>query len=146
MPSVAPSAASLKQAERLLQTMRPQVAAALERLGGRGKPVTFNDIESEGASVGDLLARTIMLEVFQQQAPPTGDELDAARKEALAQADPQLASAYRPEDLVVKRIPDKPCTVTTLRGAVPYSREYLYYPALGTGVFPPRPAAGPSRG
>lgn len=140
MPPIPPSPASQKRAASLCARLQPLVARALEALRQEG--VKFDDIEREGAAVGDLLARTVMLEAVQQQAPPTEAEVAAARKEALRKAQPEVAAQVRPEDLEAVRMRDRPCELTTARGPVPYARTYLYFPGLQTGVFPPRPKTG----
>ena len=132
-----PSSATLARAEELWQQLKPQVAAALEQTGPQQAGLTFDKIEAEAASVGDLLARVLMREAVVRQASVAPDEIARAKEQALAQAGPQ-ATPLSAEQLKVARIRDKPCLVATVRGPVPLERDYLYFPELKTGIFPPR--------
>jgi hypothetical protein len=38
----------------------------------------------------------------------------------------------------MKRVRDKPRRLGTARGEIAFAREYLYFPDLKVGVFPPR--------
>jgi hypothetical protein len=99
--------------------------------------LTFDQIEAQSASIGDLLARILMHDAVGQQPTVSEAEIDHARQTALSQAGPR-ARKLRAADLRMARIRDKPCTVATVRGPVPLAREYLYFPELKTGIFPPR--------
>ena len=140
--STAVSVDSVRQAAAFLDRLKPQVAEVLERHRTQGMTLKFSDIEADGASVGDLIARMVIDEAVKLQPSPTEAEELEARQAALSKADPKLAAPYRPEDLRLTHIPDKVCTLGTVRGPLAYRRTYLYFPDLRVGVFPPRPAAG----
>ena len=140
--SPAVSGAALAQAEALWRRLKPRVVEIIEQHQPSNRALTFNDIESNSASVGDLVARLLMAEAVLLQAPPTAAEEQQARTQALAQAEPAVAARYRAEELRMTRIPDKPCELHTARGPVPHTRTYLYFPELNTGIFPPRPTPG----
>lgn len=132
-----PSPAALARAEALWQDLKPQVAAALEKMSPEQVGLTFDEIEAHSASIGDLLARVLMHDAMSQQPGLSEAEIERAKEVALAQAG-SLARKLSTEALKVKRVRDKPCTVATVRGPVPLKREYLYFPELKTGIFPPR--------
>lgn len=132
-----PSPAALARAEVLWQELKPQVAAALDEIGPGQAGLTFDKIEAQSASVGDLLARIMMHDAVCQQPVVSEAEIDRAKQTALLQAGPQ-GRKLGAEELRMAHIRDKPCTVATVRGPVPLEREYLYFPELNTGIFPPR--------
>jgi uncharacterized protein (UPF0218 family) len=132
-----PSPAALARAEALWQELRPQVATALEKMSPAQVGLTFDEIEAQSASVGDLIARVLMHEAVSRQAAVSEAEVERAKQAALSEAG-SLAGKLRAAALKVKRVRDKPCTLATVRGPVPLEREYLYFPELNTGVFPPR--------
>lgn len=132
-----PSPAALARAEVLWQELKPQVAAALEEMSPEQVGLTFDQIEAQSASIGDLLARVLMHDAVSRQPAVSDAEIEHAKAAALSQAG-SLAGKLRPEELQVKRVRDKPCTLATVRGAVPLKREYLYFPELNSGIFPPR--------
>jgi len=55
-----PSPAALARAEALWYELKPQVAAALEKMSPEQVGLTFDQIEAQSASVGDLMARVLM--------------------------------------------------------------------------------------
>jgi len=136
--SPAVSAESLRKAEELCAKMLPQIAEAFERHRPDRKGLKFDEIEANSAAVGDALGRMLMAEALRVQQRAEAGEIEAARKQALAQAPPDVASALSAEDLRLTRIPNKACELKTARGPVPYAREYLYFPQAQTGIFPPR--------
>ena len=136
--SLAVSAESLRKAEELCAKMLPQIAEAFERHRPDRKGLKFDEIEANSAAVGDALGRMLMAEALRVQQRAEAGEIEAARKQALAQAPPDVASALSAEDLRLTRIPNKACELKTARGPVPYAREYLYFPQAQTGIFPPR--------
>jgi len=105
--------------------------------GAKQIRLTFDEIEAQSASVGDLIARVLMHEAVSRQAAVSEAEVERAKQAALSEAG-SLAGKLRAAALKVKRVRDKPCTLATVRGPVPLEREYLYFPELNTGVFPPR--------
>lgn len=138
------SAESLRKAEALCQRMKVKVAEVIERHSPTRKDLTFDEIEANSAAVGDLVARTLMLEALKEQSPPAESEISQARQQALAEAAASATVELKAEELHMTRIADKAAELCTARGPVPYAREYLYFPQLGAGVFPPRRSAGHS--
>ena len=136
--SPAVSSESLRKAEELCAKMLPHIAEAFERHRPDRKGLKFDEIEANSAAVGDALGRMLMAEALRVQQTAEAGEIEAARKQALAQAPPDVASALSAEDLRLTRIPNKACELKTARGPVPYAREYLYFPQAQTGIFPPR--------
>jgi hypothetical protein len=136
--SPAVSAESKRKAEELCAKMLPQIAEAFERHRPDRKGLRFDEIEANSAAVGDALGRMLMAEALRVQQMAEAGEIEAARKQALAKAPPDVASGLSAEDLRLTRIPNKACELNTVRGPVPYAREYLYFPQAQTGIFPPR--------
>ena len=132
-----PSPAALTRAEALWQELKPQVATALDKMSPEQLGLTFDQIEAQSASVGDLIARVLMHDAVSRQPATSAAEIEQAKETALSQAG-SLAGTLRAEELKVKRVRDKPCTLATVRGPVPLEREYLYFSELNTGIFPPR--------
>jgi hypothetical protein len=99
--------------------------------------LSFDDIEANSAAAGDLLARAMMLRALARQPATTDAEVEAAQREALRKADPQLAADRSPGKLRMKRRRDRPRRLGTIRGEIAFPREYLYFPDLEVGVFPP---------
>jgi hypothetical protein len=130
---------SLREAAALLERLKPQVAEVLERHRTQALGLKFSDIEADGASIGDVVARLVMVEAMKAQPGATEQEEATARQEALRQAAPERAAVHPPEDLRLTRMKGRPCELGTVRGPIPYRRDYLYFPDLGVGVFPPRP-------
>ena len=133
-----PSGSSLNKAEKILLKLKPQVAQMLERLGPTNRQVTLNEIESDSAARGDLLSRLLMEELFGAQNNATDLEVKQAKVDALNRAAPELSQKFKPETLRMVRMKDKQRTLNTARGKVPLRREYLYFPDLKVGIFPPR--------
>jgi hypothetical protein len=132
-----PTPAALARAEALWQELKPQVAAALEKMSPAQVGLTFDQIEAQSASVGDLIARVLMHNAVSRQPAMSEAEVERAKATALSQAG-SLAGKLCVQELKVKRVRDKSCTLATVRGPVPLEREYLYFPELNTGIFPPR--------
>jgi len=133
-----PSASALARAEELFESVKVQVATSLEKMSPEQTGLTFDQIEEESASVGDLLARMLMHEAVRRQSALSEAEIERAKEMALAQAGSQQAGRLSADELKVKRVNRKACTLATVRGPVPLEREYLYFPELNTGLFPPR--------
>lgn len=131
-----------ERAEALWRRVKPQVVAALEKHSPERRDLKFDEIESNSAAVGDLVARMLIQEGVKRQSGTSEADMAAVR-ETLAREAAELGKS--PEKLRVTRIPGKDCELATMRGPVPHRREYLYFPELKTGVFPPRPASGDSR-
>lgn len=125
--------------DRLWAQLRPQAAKVWQDLKGKSS-ANISDIEGASVAVGDLLARTLVQWALAQQTVASEAEVAAARAEAVQRGEEKLPPEMRPQDLRVVRQKGRSCALQTLRGPVPYRREYLYFPDLRVGVFPPRPA------
>lgn len=136
-----PSPSTLAEAEAILQDLKPYLIEMVERNDPSVAGLKFDDIEANSAAVGDLLAKLLMTRSLSRQGKATPDEELAARKAALSKS--KSDGAPRPaEDLQMTRIPRKPRKLKTMRGEITFSRDYLYFPELQTGVFPPGNTAG----
>jgi hypothetical protein len=109
----------------------------MERNDPSVENLSFDDIEANSAAAGDLVARAMMLRALARQPATTDAEVEAARREALRKASPELAADRSPEKLRMKRRRDRPRRIGTIRGEIAFSREYLYFADLKVGVFPP---------
>jgi hypothetical protein len=128
-----------EKAERLWNAIRPMVARAIEANDVRGG-AKMNDIEANSAAAGDALARALMEAGVLEFGRATEEEVAEARSEALKRAAPEVASKFKPEDLrVVRQMRER--TLRAKRGPVRCRREYLYFPDLAVGLFPPRHTA-----
>ena len=128
---------SEERVDALWVRMRAQVVEVVEKHSPERTDLKFDEIESNSASVGDLIARMLIQEALKEQAAATATEIETARQ-SLAEA--ARAVGKTPDRLRMTRIPNRKCEVGTVRGPVPHQREYLYFPELKRGVFPPRPA------
>jgi hypothetical protein len=125
-----------EKVDRLLSAVRPMVAEAIRKNNIR-RGAKINDIEGNSGAVGDLLARTLMEAASIEFGRATDEEVEEARREALARAEPEAASRFKPEDLrLVRQMRQR--TLVTKCGPVRCTREYLYFPDLSVGLFPPR--------
>lgn len=124
-----------ERAEALWRRMKPKVLETIVKHRPERTDLKFDEIESNSASVGDLIARMLMQEALTEQASTTAEEIQSTRESL---ADAARAVGKTPDQLCLTRIPDKPCELGTLRGPVPHQREYLYFPELKQGIFPPR--------
>jgi hypothetical protein len=93
--------------------------------------LTFSDIEANSAAVGDLLAKLMMLRALAEQPPATDEEVAAIRRKVRKSADPAMT-----------RQKGKRRRIKTVRGEITFERDYLHFPELGTGLFPPRGTPG----
>lgn len=137
-----PSASALTQADELYLELKPILAEMIDRNDPSVLNLTFNDIEATSAAMGDLLAKMMMIRALQRQGTATPTEELAARQAVLKNVPRKVAKKHKPEELHLTRIPDKPRTIKTMRGEITIKRQYLHFPQLSTGVFPPRDAAG----
>ena len=126
-----------ERVDALWARMRVQVVEVVEKHSLERADLKFDEIESNSASVGDLIARLLIQEALKEQAAATATEIEAARQSLTEEA---RTVGKTPAQLRMTRIPDRKCEVGTVRGPVPHQREYLYFPELKRGVFPPRPA------
>jgi hypothetical protein len=132
------SAAALRRAEDLCRRFKPHLAEMIERNDPSVEGLTFDDIEADSAAVGDLVSRLAMLDALARQGTASKAEVAEARLEAFGKAEADLAAGKRPGELRMTRQRDKPRRLKTIRGEIRFSREYLHFPDLKTGVFPPR--------
>jgi hypothetical protein len=137
------SVAAEDAADRIYREIKPRLIEMIERNDPAVAGLSFNDIEANSAAVGDLLAKLLMQRAIDRQPAPTDKEIEDARREALKKAEPVLTTGKKPEELRVKRIPGKERAVKTARGEIRYAREYVYFPDLKVGVFPPGQTPGP---
>ena len=125
-----------EKAERLWNAVRPIVADAIKRNNIR-RGAKMNDIEANSAAVGDLVARAPMEATSLEFGRATDQEVEEARREALAKAEPELVSRLgAKEPRLVRQMRGR--TLKTERGPVRLRREHLYFPDLRVGLFPPR--------
>jgi hypothetical protein len=133
-----PSAAAVAEAEALMQELKPTLVEMIERNDPSVRNLSFNDIEGNAAAVGDLLAKLLMVRELGRQPAITPEEEQAARQAAFHKAPPQKQKQKRaPADLQMTHIPKRTRTLKTARGEITFAREYLHFPELGTGIFPP---------
>lgn len=132
-----PSASALTLADELYVELKPILAEMIDRNDPSVVNLTFNDIEATSASMGDLLAKMLMVRALQRQGCATPAEELAARQAVLKSAPPKMAKKLKPEDLHLTHISDKPRTIKTMRGQITFKRQYLHFPQLSMGVFPP---------
>jgi len=140
-PPAQPSAAAMADAEALIQELKPTLVEMIERNDPSVRNLSFNDIEGNAAAVGDLLAKLLMVRALGRQAPITPAEEQAAREAAFRKAPPQKQKRP-PADLQMTRIPKRRRKLKTARGEITFAREYLYFPELESGLFPPGDALG----
>ena len=128
-----------EKAERLLRAIRPMVARAIEANNVRGG-AKMNDIEANSAAAGDVVARALMEAAALDFGRASDEEVVEARREAVSKADPELVSKLGgKEPRLVRQMRER--TLRTKRGPVRCTREYLYFPDLAVGLFPPRHTA-----
>ena len=132
------SSSASKRADALCAKLKPHIIEMIEKNDPAVAGLDFDQIEANSAAVGDLLAKASMLEALAAQPSATDAEVAEARREALKNADPDLAAGRRPEELRMTRMQDKERGIKTARGEVRYRREYLHFPDLSVGIFPPR--------
>lgn len=130
-----------RRAEELLEQFKPELIRAIQENGSKG--ARFDGIESSCAAVGDLLARELMCEAL--EAHGLGIQ-ESEEQQLVEEYLGKAAPGQTVEGLRIKRVKDKARTIKTIRGPVPYARDYLYFPALKGGLFPPRREAGVARG
>ena len=137
---------ALVRADEVCREIRPILAEMIERNDPAVENLSFDEIESNSAAAGDLVAKLLMLRALRAQPAASEAEIAEARREALSKADPNLAGERSPEELRMTRQRDRPRRLKTVRGEIRFSREYLHFPDLGVGVFPPPEAPGDTRG
>lgn len=131
-----------EEAEEIWGDVKSRLIEMMERNDPAVENLKLSDIEGNSAAVGDLLSKLLMQRALDKQPRATEEEVREARREALRRADPNLAAGKKPEELHVTRIKGREVRLKTVRGEVRCSREYLYFPELRLGLFPPRGASG----
>jgi hypothetical protein len=141
-----PSAAAVAEAEALIEELKPALVEMIERNDPSVRNLSFNDIEGHSAAVGDLLAKLMMVRALKRQPAITPKEEQGAREAAFHKVPPQKQKRA-PADLQMTRIPQRKRKLKTARGEITFARDYLHFPELGTGIFPPGDTPGhPGRG
>ena len=135
-----PLPTAVAEAEALWQELKPTLVEMIERCDPAVKGLSFNDIEGHSAATGDLLAKLMMVRAVERQPELTVAEEQAARAQALHKAD--LAGCRDPSDLLMTRAGKRERKLKTARGEITFQRDYLYFPELKAGLFPPGDAAG----
>ena len=139
---VVPGTTAEKEAEEIWGDVKPRLIEMIERNDPAEKDLKFSDIEGNSAAVGDLLSKLLMQRALDKQPSASGEEVREARREALRRADPNVSSGKKPGDLKVTRMKGREVRLKTVRGEVRCSREYLHFPELKLGLFPPHRASG----
>jgi hypothetical protein len=134
---VAPRKTAEEEAEEVWGDVKPRLIEMIERNDPAVEDLKFSDIEGNSAAAGDLLSKLLMQRALDKQSPASEEEVGEARREALRRADPNLAAGKKPGDLKVMRMKGREVRLKTVRGEVRCSREYLYFPELRLGLFPP---------
>ena len=137
--TVAPRRASPAAVARA-QALLPALAELIENQDPCLKHLDFNQIEASSAAIGDVLARVLMQEAVAQRPAATEPEVQTAYEQALRKAGTSSATAATLPEAEVRRMRKKR-KLKTMRGPIEIEREYLYFPALKTGIFPPRSKA-----
>lgn len=130
-----------EEADEVIEEIRPRLVEMIVRNDPAVANLKLSDIEGNSAAVGDLLSKLLMQRALDKQPPASEEEVIEARREALRRADPNLSAGKKPGDLKVTRMKGREVRLKTVRGEVRCSREYLYFPELRLGLFPPH---GPS--
>ena len=132
------TAAALRRADKLYARLKPHLAEMIDRNDPSVAGLTFSDIEANSAAAGDLLAKLMMLGALAEQPPATDEEIAAIRRKVRKGADPAKAAHKTAPELNMTRQKGKRRRIKTVRGEITFEREYLHFPELGTGLFPPR--------
>ena len=135
-----------RKADELCRRLKPHIVEMIEKNDPAVTGLDFNQIEANSAAVGDLLAKAAMMEAIAAQPTTTEAEIAEARREALKKADPNFAAGKKPGELRMTRMQDKERGIKTARGEIRYGREYLHFPDLKVGIFPPRRTSGHAQG
>ena len=134
------SRAVARRVRELFEAIRPAITEMIEKNDPSVEGLKFCHIEANSAAAGDLLARLMMEQAVSIQPESSAEEIERARRrarltEGLPLNDPN-AGAVR-----THRKGWKPRCIKTIRGEIEIEREYVHFPDLGSGLFPPRPQA-----
>ena len=137
------SRAVARRVRDLFEAIRPAVIEMVEKNDPSVEGLKFSDIEGNSAAAGDLLARLMMEQAVSVQPELTAEGIERARRraalvEGLPLNDPNV------EGVRTHRKGRKRKRIKTIRGEIEIEREYVHFPDLGSGLFPPRPQARPS--
>jgi hypothetical protein len=119
------------------QALVPALAELIENHDPALEGLDFNQIEASAAAIGDVVSRLLMKGAVEQRPVATKQEVEAAFERARQKAGRPASEPASAEERRVMRGRRKR-RLKTMRGPVEIEREYLYFPALGTGIFPPR--------
>lgn len=131
-----------EEADKVIRDIKPRLMEMIERNDPAVENLKLSDIEGNSAAVGDLLSKLLIQRALDKQPCATEIEIEEARREALREADPNLRGDLKPEELRMTRMKGREVRLKTVRGEVRCSREYLHFPELKLGLFPPRSASG----
>lgn len=132
------TARALRQADKLYAELKPHLADMIDNNDPSVAGLTFSDIEANSAAMGDLLAKLMMLRSLAAQPPATDEEIAAIRRKVRKSADPGRAAHKTTATLNMTRQKGKRRRIKTVRGEITFERDYLHFPELGSGLFPPR--------
>lgn len=137
------SRAVARRVRELIEAIRPAVTEMVQKNDPSVEGLKFSHIEANSAAAGDLLARLMMEQAVSVQPEPTAEEIERARRraelvEGLPLNDPDVTGVR------AHRKGRKRRRIKTIRGEVEIERDYVHFPDLGSGLFPPRPPARPS--
>lgn len=135
------TAAAFRRADEIYARLKPHLAEMIDRNDPSVAGLTFSDIEANSAATGDLLAKLMMLRALAEQPPATDEEVAAIRRKVRKGADPDRAPHKTAPMLNMTRQKGKRRRIKTVRGEITFERDYLHFPELGTGLFPPRGAS-----
>jgi hypothetical protein len=138
------SPAAKRRAKTLCAKLEPLLAEAIERNDPAVQGLSFDDIEANSASAGDAVSRYLMVEALLAQPSPTEEEIAEARRTVLKDAGSDRAIEKSADKLRMTTQNRKRRRLRTVRGEIEYERDYLYFPELGRGIFPPRDSSGDS--
>ena len=131
-----------RQAESIWNRLKPMVVDALQRNSAINQGVKFDDIEARSCSVGDLVARVLMETAAENQAAEIAGQAAAIARQAVSEKAKTEGVTVAPSALHVTCMKDRTARLKTARGEIEYQRDYLYFPELKSGVFPPRLGVG----
>lgn len=127
-----PSPAAMARAQALL----PVLAELIDHHDPALEHLDFDQTEASAAAIGDVVARLLIKQSVEQRSAATDEEVQAAFERARAKAGPPASELTHEAGHLFMRQRRKR-TFKTIRGPVEIEREYLYFPALKTGIFPP---------
>ena len=131
------SRAVARRVRELFEAVKPAVTEMVEMNDPSVVGLKFSHIEANSAAAGDLLARLMMEQAVSIQPELTVEEIERARRRAeLVEGLPLNV----PDATGVRahRKGRKRKRLKTIRGEIEIERDYVHFPDLGSGLFPPR--------